>query len=197
MFEYSPESYERLINKLWVDKINSKEDLIDLNNSKLKDKTNKFSKMYPRPLGGRVLECGFKLGHSIYALEQNYPAIFQIDGFDFNPGLEKIIPFIKEINNKVGHLLIESVEQLSFADETFDFVNCCDFFEHLPSKVQKKGLEEIARVMKPTAILGVFSPTVVDKSVPQHIKLTSQKKICDEIVQAGFKKLSQHTFTRG
>lgn len=58
---------------------------------------------------------------------------------------------------------VEPVEQLSFADQTFDVVVSSLVFHHLPDGVKQQGLVEIHRVLKPGGRL-----LLVDLLGPTH-----------------------------
>lgn len=103
---------------------------------------HKWRKLVWGKVNGRVLEIGVGTGNNI----EHYPENVEVTAIDFS---ENMIERARQKANKLGKavdLRIMDVQQLEFADETFDTVVTTCVFCSVPNPV--KGLEEIRRVCK-------------------------------------------------
>lgn len=183
----------------WMSRINCKEDLIRQeyvgeNKKYEKKKILRLRTAYKnKELNGHGLECAFACGNSLFWISKLFPNV-TYDAFDFNYALKKIIPFIKEIHNeRLKEIWIGNAMDIPKPDNYYEWINCGDFFEHLPEEAYWKVLKEIKRVLKPGGLLGVIVGQV---KLIQHIRIVAPLKTKEELESVGFKGLSNYLFTK-
>lgn len=193
-FKYSNEWYEKNISNGWLKKIKKEEDLVELYyKPHLKKKTSSITKMWgvvhPKGLG---LECGFNSGLSLCVLGKMFDNI-QMDAFDFNRSLVKILPAIGKMPH-VRTLWICDARQLPPEDNRYDFINCCDFLEHIPIRIVTPVLYELRRVLKPGGLMGVYAGQ--SKKIPEHVNLKTPARWCKLIEKQGFSPLNNYLYEK-
>lgn len=96
--------------------------------------------------------CGEGYGSSILS-----SAAKKVTGVDIDVDTIHHAEHTYAANSKI-EFFVQSVEQLSMQDNSFDVVVSFETIEHLPDKVQQKFLTEIARVLKRDGILIMSTP---------------------------------------
>jgi ubiquinone/menaquinone biosynthesis C-methylase UbiE len=145
------------------------------------------------PLCGHGLEMAFGFGESIFVLSQWYKNI-TIDAFDFNPLLGKIIPFIKELNEKVLEMWIGDAQKIPKPDNYYDFINSCSFFEHLPEDVFWNSVKEAYRVLKRGKMMGVYLDEGENKG--EHIRCAAVDQTKKELESVGFVAINNYLYQK-
>ena len=94
---------------------------------------------------------------------------------------------------------VEPVEQLSFADQTFDVVVSSLVFHHLPDALKRQALAEIRRVLKPGGrflLVDLLGPTPVFL-LHAHVQ-TTLPELLPLLEEAGFRQVEwQHGLFAG
>jgi ubiquinone/menaquinone biosynthesis C-methylase UbiE len=113
---------------------------------KLRERTATLARLQP---GDKVLDVGCGTGTLAIEVQQRVGATGRAFGID--PGAQQIARARSKaarrnlpIDFKVG-----VIEQLDFPDQTFDAVVSTLMMHHLPDDLKRRGLSEIARVLKP------------------------------------------------
>lgn len=138
---------------------------------------------------GHGLELGFGFGVSLYTLFEWYPRI-TMDALDFNPLLDKIVPLLKKLNDRLQKIWIGDSQEV---EGQYDFINSCSFFEHLPDEVYWKTIERCYKILKPGGFFGVY----LDQSKgPEHIRIRKPHITRKELEQVGFKAKTDYLFVK-
>lgn len=108
------------------------------------------------PSGGSILECGCGVGLSSYLLAKEG---FKVTAIDISP------LFISEAKKKYGNhpnlrFLVGDVENMSFADQSFDGVCSILFLEHVTDV--KGTLKEMGRILRNGGLLITSMPNFLD-----------------------------------
>jgi len=194
-FEYSPEWYAHKQAR-WLSTVSCAKDIVESEHLKIKDKKlGHFKLMYgDRKLTGHGLEVAFGCGNGMYWFSMLMPDT-TYDMFDWNPAMKKIFPFLREIH---GARLVDiwcgdhtSLQRKG--NETYDWVNCADVFEHLSEDVYWIYLGEILRLMKPGALCGVY---VGQPKLVQHIRVVPPSQTRKELESVGFRALSDYLYQK-
>jgi ubiquinone/menaquinone biosynthesis C-methylase UbiE len=89
------------------------------------------------------------------------------------------------------------IEQLTFPDQSFDVVLSTFMMDHLPDDLKRKGLTEIARVLKPGGRLFILLSTSLP-NLPVFMKEAGFSQIeTGETVFPGLPGIRQLNFTMG
>lgn len=107
--------------------------------------------------GGKVLDLGCAPGHMGIILNS---LGFEVHGIDLNQLWEETYPEKKWLQSLNVQALDVEKEALPFADATFDGVLFTEVLEHIALVAPTKVLREIARVLKPDAVLLLTTPNV-------------------------------------
>ena len=75
----------------------------------------------------------------------------------------------------------------------YDWINCCDFFEHVPEAAYWLILKEVKRVLKPGGLMGVY---VGQPKLVQHIRIVPPEQTRKEMESVGYKALSNFLYTK-
>ncbi|MGD9276226.1 MAG: class I SAM-dependent methyltransferase [Candidatus Pacearchaeota archaeon] len=120
-----------------------------------------FSFLPKKSFGKKVLDagCGYGL-HSLELKKRN----FEVYSTDINP---ERINFLKQ-ETKGLKLSVEDLTNLSFPDNSFDFIICSDVLEHI--KKDKKAFQEITKVLKKSGILCLTVPSVSRQNLKNQKK---------------------------
>lgn len=95
----------------------------------------------PRPApGARVLDAGCGSGRTL----QELAPYGEVHGLELNPEAAQLAR-----SRGYGTVVIGRLEQLPWADETFDLITCLDVIEHVAD--DRPGLRELLRVSRPGA----------------------------------------------
>jgi len=112
----------------------------------LRQRTATLARLQP---GDAVLDVGCGTGTMAMEVARRVGRAGRVAGID--PGTEQIARARAKAARR--HLPIEFqigvIEQLPFADQTFDVVLSTLMMHHLPAGLKRQGLAEIARVLKP------------------------------------------------
>lgn len=111
-------------------------------------------KDYP-DLSGRCLELGFNSGLTVHRMAEKYPDL-KVDGIDFNPAVERLIPFIKSFNSNVDDLWIGDTQDIDKPSSYYDYITSLDFFEHLPLRIYIDTLGECCALLKSGGKIWVY-----------------------------------------
>jgi SAM-dependent methyltransferase/acyl carrier protein len=113
--------------------------------------------------GMKVLECGCGPGHVVEKLLTTFPAC-EVTGVEIDPFLvRKSKDMVAALGTGRGHILEQSITDLGFPDNSFDFVISRLVLEHLPDPV--RAVKEVHRVLK-TGGKAVF----VDNDFDMHLR---------------------------
>jgi SAM-dependent methyltransferase len=110
--------------------------------------------------GDQVLDVGCGTGTLAIAVQRRMGSTGRVFGVD--PSREQIARARSKATRR--HLPVAFqvgvIEQLPFADETFDVVLSTLMMHHLPAPLRRQGLAEIARVLKPDGrlVIADFAP---------------------------------------
>ena len=141
---------------------------------------------------GNVLEVGVGTGANL----KFYPAFAHVIGVDFSP---RMLSFAKERAKEAQadvELVQMDIQDLQFADDTFDTVVSTCVFCSVPDPV--KGLREIRRVLKPGGRLLMLEHMLSDHLPialllhamnPLTVRMTGanvNRKTVDNLLTAGF-----------
>ena len=183
----------------WMSKINCKEELIEQEyigkkGMYKKKQVDKLKMLYGKSgIKGHGLECAFSCGTSLYWLANLYPKL-TFDAFDFNYVLVKIIPFIKEIlGDRLKEIWIGNAMDIKKPDNHYEWINSCDFFEHVPEAAYWPIIKEVYRILKPGGLLGVY---VGQPKLVQHIRIVPPEQTKKELESIGFNALSDYLYTK-
>ncbi len=90
--------------------------------------------------------------------------------------------------------------KLPFNDGEFSVIFCSQVIEHLSEKTAKFALKEFYRVLSDGGTLFIHSPCYYVREAridPTHINLYIPKRLCHEIIEAGFNIVIPMTYPRG
>ncbi len=94
-------------------------------------------------LSGTALDIGTRDGHFSKLLTQHFDHVVALD-------LEQ-----PQFEHPKVQCVKGDVTDLEYEDEHFDFVFCAEVLEHIPSNLLPRACEELARVTKHNALIGV------------------------------------------
>lgn len=97
----------------------------------------------------RVLDCGIGSGALSLALAETVGAHFQLDGVDIAPGMLADAAVRLRAAGLTAMLHEQRIEELPFADASFDAVICAHVVEHTPNI--GAAFREMQRVLRPGA----------------------------------------------
>lgn len=127
------------------------------------DKELRCLRMFGLRDGMRILECGCGPGHVIEKLLQSLPSSdvtgLEIDRFLVQKSKETLVA----LGGDRGHIVEQSIMQMDFVDNSFDFVIARLVLEHLPDPLN--AVKEVYRVLK-TGGKGVF----IDNDFDMHLR---------------------------
>ncbi|MCJ7721508.1 methyltransferase domain-containing protein [Candidatus Bathyarchaeota archaeon] len=110
------------------------------------DKELRFLRMFGLHDGMRILECGCGPGYVIEKLLQSNPSS-HITGLEIDPFLvQKSKELLASLKNSRGHIVEQSIMQMDFEDNSFDFVISRLLLEHLSDPLN--AVKEVYRVLK-------------------------------------------------
>lgn len=187
-FEYTPDWYGDEVQQ-WITKIKSAEQLAaHFNKEKIQRNKPRFETWFEDiELSGSLLELGFNAGKSITWLAERFPALNHIDGFDWNPSVQRLIPFIKENVPAVNKLWRAQCDVISAPDNFYDNVSSLDFFEHLTTGHFVSCLQECRRVLKSNGTMVVYIGE--SEANPEHINCMKIEVAIAAIESQGFKMI--------
>lgn len=113
--------------------------------------------------GDAVLDVGCGTGTLAIMLKERVGATGRVCGID--PGPQQIARARSKVTrqNRAVDFQIGVIEQLAFADASFDAVTSTMMMHHLPDDLKRQGLAEILRVLKPGGRLAI-----ADFNRPEH-----------------------------
>jgi len=113
---------------------------------KLRERTATLARLQP---GEKVLDVGCGTGTLAIEVQQRVGATGRAFGVD--PGAQQIVRARSKAarRNLPVDFKIGVIEHLDFPDQTFDAVVSTLMMHHLPDDLKRRGLSEIARVLKP------------------------------------------------
>jgi ubiquinone/menaquinone biosynthesis C-methylase UbiE len=112
----------------------------------LRRKTILLAQVQP---GDSVLDVGCGTGTLALEAQQQVGPSGRVFGID--PGPKQVARARAKAARRRLHVTFQAgvIEQLEFADNTFDAVLSSIMFHHLPKDLKRQGLHEVARVLKP------------------------------------------------
>jgi len=99
--------------------------------------------------GERVVDAGCGTGTLALALKENAGRQCEVTGIDASPEMIGVAGKKARRANADIAFQVEAIEALSFPDESFDLVTSTMMLHHLPEDVERAGLVEVYRVLKP------------------------------------------------
>ena len=111
----------------------------------LRQRTINLARIQP---GDKVLDVGCGTGTLAVEVQQHVGATGQVFGID--PGAQQIARARSKAARRglPTNFQVGVIEQLEFPDESFDAVLSTIMLHHLPADLKRRGLVEIARVLK-------------------------------------------------
>jgi ubiquinone/menaquinone biosynthesis C-methylase UbiE len=156
----------------------------------LRQRTADLARIQP---GEKVLDVGCGTGKLALETARRVGREGSVAGID--PGTEQIARArSKAARRKLPiDFQIGVIEQLAFPDQTFDVVLSTLMMHHLPAPLKRRGLAEIARVLKPGGrlVIADFTPKKERKGQAArfHAGGSSMRDLAAMIVDAGFEQL--------
>lgn len=116
-------------------------------------------RIFPADKSAKVLDLGCGIG--FWLVEYGERGFADLHGADLVPNSIALAGQRLQHYGLTANLQVENAEQLTYADGTFDHVNCQGVVHHTPSP--PKAVAEIARVLKPggTASISVYYKNIV------------------------------------
>lgn len=145
-------------------------------------------------LAGVGLEIGFNWGGSLKWLIDRYPGV-TMDGVDFSSYMVGNAPVFKEVfGDRARDFMEASCHEVPKPDETYDFINACSIFEHLPDCVYWKAIKECWRLLKPGGLLGVY----LDQGRPggTHLRMDPVDVTVRDLTSNGFERVTDYRFRK-
>jgi ubiquinone/menaquinone biosynthesis C-methylase UbiE len=144
--------------------------------------------------GEQVLEVGCGTGTLALEVARRVGTTGRVVGID--PGAQQIARARAKAARR--HVPVEFqigvIEQLPFPDQTFDVAFSILMMHHLPTGVQRQGLAEIARVLRPGGRLVIADFTRTSgrqgRLAPLHAGGSDFHKLATLITEAGFLEVS-------
>jgi ubiquinone/menaquinone biosynthesis C-methylase UbiE/acyl carrier protein len=141
------------------------------------DKELKCLRMFGLRDGMGILECGCGPGHVIEKLLQSFPGS-DVTGVDIDRFLvQKSKETLASLGGNRGHIFEQSIMQMDFVDNSFDFVIARLVLEHLPDPLS--AVKEVYRVLK-TGGKGVF----IDNDFDMHLRAYPDIPELNELYEA-------------
>lgn len=130
---------------------------------------------------GKILDVGCGLGFFIECARQ----------FNFDAEGVEGSPYAVEQCRSRGLPVHEQLlsERLPYEDETFAVVVVNQVIEHIPNDVAKILLREAHRVLKPSGIVIIKSPSkynLAERKEKTHINMYATSQLLKDVTQAGF-----------
>ena len=105
---------------------------------------------YVELAGSRILDCGCGRGEYLRVLAQHSN---EVSGVEYDA--QKVKDFFAHAQVR-AEVKVGNVENLEFANDTFDFVLMNEVLDHVAN--EKQALGEVFRVLKPGGRLALFTP---------------------------------------
>jgi SAM-dependent methyltransferase len=141
----------------------------------------------PGILAGRHLEVACMYGKTAFWLAEHYPSL-RIDAFDFSERFVNMArahnPFPDRVVIRVGDLTA-----IEHPASTFDSATCIDVAEHLPDQVYRRGLAELARVIKAGGYLLLMQGNTIQV---EHIHILPEEELVADVVSAEFEHVGTY-----
>ena len=153
----------------------------------LRQKTMSLARIQP---GEQVLDVGCGTGTLALEVSRRVGSIGRVVGVD--PSSEQIAHARSKgaRRNVPVEFQIGVIEQLAFADQTFDVVLTTLMMHHVQASLKRQGLAEIARVLKPGGrlIIADFKPKQErqGQAARFHAGGSSMQDLAAMVVDAGF-----------
>jgi len=183
IFKYSPDTYSENLDE-WIKTSNSSEIFLKKYSEPwFQSYINRWKNWFNGiDLHGRILELGFQDGKTLYQIGKKYKDI-TIDALDFNPGLNRIIPHLKNIIPNLEDIWIGDCQDINKPDEYYNFISCLDFYEHLPRNIYLNSIKESYRILKNDGKIFVY---VGKTDAAAHINLIPDSVVIKDMENAGF-----------
>lgn len=112
--------------------------------------------------GDRVLDAGCGNGVLTWPIADIVGPSGEIWGIDPAPDMVRAAMQSRRSSGNRAHFKLAAIEQLPFADASFDAAIISLVLHHLPPELKRRGLKEVYRVLKPDGCLLVIEPDLPD-----------------------------------
>jgi SAM-dependent methyltransferase len=142
----------------------------------------------PVPPGARVLDAGCGSGRTLQELVD----YGEVHGVELNPEAAELAR-----SRGHGEVLVGRLEELPFADGTFDLITCLDVIEHTPD--DRVTLAELRRVTRPGGWLLVTVPAYqalwsLHDEANHHYRRYSRSMLRDAALSSGWTVMTMSSF---
>lgn len=150
------------------------------------DRLKKIANLIPKGKCMRILDAGCGEGQLLLMVSKLIDSSNEFYGTDI---LDVALARAKD-RMKDAHFSLQSLEDLNFADNSFDIIMCTEVIEHIPN--YKQVLEELKRILKSEGLLIISFPNeplwTVSRfflgrrpiKVPEHCNSFSPRRIIKE-----------------
>jgi ubiquinone/menaquinone biosynthesis C-methylase UbiE len=185
-----PEIPDMNTSKLWDD-LNKREDLQKARNFMEEDKIRYVGKLITSGKSNSILNIGFGSGNleEIVLNKEKYKCKWH--AVDISPqSVRRVAKAFPQ-----GHFSLGNINELKFANESFDSVVVLEVLEHIPPSKILSALKEIRRVLKVegTLILSVPLNEGLEQMVQKglnpnaHVRVYTPELIISELILSGFR----------
>ena len=145
-------------------------------------------------LSGTGLELGFNWGGSLKWLLDRYPDVV-MDGVDFSSYMIENAPVFKEVfGDRARDFMEASCHEVPKPDETYDFINACSMFEHLPECIYWQTIRECWRLLKPGGLIGVYLDQ--GRAFGTHLRMDLVDVTVKDMTANGFTRITDYRFMK-
>jgi len=149
----------------------------------------------PRP-GEKALDIGSGTGTMAIMIAQKVGPGGEVAGIDASPEMIEVARRKAKRQHSAARFELEAIEALSFSDGSFDLVTSSMMLHHLPADVQRKGLAQARRVLRPGGRLVIVDFSSESGSFLGHLLSLFGHKHGESTVGSLEAKLREAGFTQ-